>query len=205
MYNLAIMCFLLLSCSLSQSQTVPVSADTATNETGTQQSTDCCITVALSGQQNEGKQRVGNSELPDAPSTTSLAQTDEVIWNLSEPATQPKPTLHPDPIWDTTMWTAHIFLAGTIIFDVEETHQGLAHHNCIEGNSDLQSHPSRGELYRDNLLQFAPEVGMDWLVAAGGRSGHLPRWAWKTLGYMGPVYGGTVHLRGGIRWVTRCM
>ena len=102
------------------------------------------------------------------------------------------------------MWAAHIILAGSMIFDTETTHQGLAHHQCVEGNTDLLRHPSRSELYTDDLLQFAPEVVMDSLTALAGRAAHLPRWAWKPIGYIGPVYGSIVHFRGGISWYANC-
>lgn len=102
------------------------------------------------------------------------------------------------------MWAANIFLAGATIFDIEMTHEGIAHHKCVEGNLDLARHPSRGELYFDNVKAFAPMVLMGGLGALSGRAAHLPRWAWKTLGYIGPGYGSTIHLRGGIHWYTRC-
>jgi hypothetical protein len=141
------------------------------------------------------------TDLPDAPSATFSVKPP--TWNLAETPPPPAPR-QIEPIWDKKMWAAHLILAGSMIFDVEMTHQGLAHHQCVEGNDNLESKPSRGELYVDNLKQFAPMLVMDWLGTATVRAGHLPRWFWKPLGYAGPIYGSFKHFHGGISWYTRC-
>ncbi len=197
-------CLLLLPGPFSHAQKTVGTADSAKSEIHSQPCINCSTAVAPSPEQNGAEPTVPNSELPDAPSSTTLARQDTFVWSLTEPTKQPNPAPPPVPIWDKKMWAANIFLAGATIFDVESTHQGLAHHMCVEGNSDLNNKPSRGELYLDNLEQFAPVVVMGGLTALSGRAAHLPVWAWKALRYIGPIYGSTIHLRGGIRWYTRC-
>jgi hypothetical protein len=129
-------------------------------------------------------------------------------WNLAAP-TAPSKQLTPvaprsQPLWDKKALAAQAFLAGSMIFDVEATHQGIAHHKCEEGNLELQRHPSRGELYLDNLEQFAPMVLMEGLSAMALRHAHLPRWAWKTMLYAGPIEGSPGHIRAGTKWLTQC-
>lgn len=140
-------------------------------------------------------------ELPDAPSARLVAKPE--VWDLAE-KTAPAVPPRLDPIWDKKMWAAHLALAGSMIFDVEMTHQGLAHHQCVEGNDNLSLRPSRSELYIDNLKQFGPIVFMDWLGTAAVRNGHLPRWIWKPMGLAGPIYSSIVHIKGGLAWYTRC-
>ena len=41
------------------------------------------------------------------------------------------------------------------MFDIEVTHQGLAHHKCVEGNEELGYTPSRGKMYRNDMLFIA--------------------------------------------------
>jgi len=140
------------------------------------------------------------NDLPDAASSSVSFQPES--WNLADVQQPTRPRR--DPIWDKKMWAAHLIETASMVFDVEMTHQGLAHHMCVEGNSDLSRHPSRGELYTDNLYPLAGADVMDWLLAMAGRHAGLPRWFWKPLGYMGPVYGTFLHIQGGVEWRTRC-
>ena len=105
----------------------------------------------------------------------------------------------------TKTWVgAYSFYLGTIVFDVETTHQGLAHHRCQEGNLELGPRPSRGELYRDNLLkEYLPLTAINLLLQAAWRGDGQPK-AWKWVPLIGAGYGSTVHLRGGIEWYQRC-
>ena len=50
--------------------------------------------------------------------------------------------------------TTQLVWLGAIVFDVEATHQGLAHHKCVEGNGS-NPQPSRGGLYRSDLAEYS--------------------------------------------------
>jgi hypothetical protein len=205
-YILAV-CFPLFFYYLSQAQVTNLPPGEATHQSASQQCSDCStgIEPALN-QLNSGRSEL-NTELPDAPSSVSVETSNPFVWDLAVPSVPAKESAtapRPDPIWDKKAWAAQIFLVGTIIFDVEATHQGIAHHKCVEGNNTLREQPSRGELYVDNLKQFVPMVVMEGLGALALRHGHLPRWAWKAMVYGGPVYPSAMHLHGGIKWVTQC-
>lgn len=202
--------YILIACSslflycLGQAQTTDLPAEAAKHQIRSQQCSDCSIEIAPVVKQPTAGESVLNTGLPDSPSFVSSEMPNAFVWDLTVPSNKLAAPPRRDPIWDKKMWAAHLFLAGSMIFDVEATHQGIAHHMCVEGNSELTQQPSRGELYLDDLEQFAPIVVLDGLTALAGRSAHLPRWAWKPLGYIGPIYGSTIHLRGGSRWFTQC-
>lgn len=201
MKHFALSCFLLLPCLFSQAQTSGT-VDADKPEIDPQSCTDCVS--ALSEERNGALSTVPNSEPPQAPSSTSLAKQDTFAWSLTEPTKQADTAPKPPPIWDKRMWAATIFLTGAAVFDIEMTHQGVAHHKCVEGNLSLARHPSRFELYFDNFQDLAPKVLLNSLAVLGMRAAHLPRRYWKPVGYAGPLYAGAVHLRGGIQWYTRC-
>jgi hypothetical protein len=205
-YVVLAMCLCVFSPQASHGQTFP--APPNTSDTNNQRCNSCSTDINLlpPPEQSPSTQTAQpTSALPDAPSANAPVSKGIPILDLKPPILHPKAPTPVDPIWDKKMWAAHIFFAGSMVFDVEATHQGLAHHNCAEGNLSFGEHPGRWELYKDNLFQFVPEVAMDWLGAFAGRSAHGPRWMWKPIGYMGPIYGGTIHLRGGVRWIVDCM
>ena len=93
---------------------------------------------------------------------------------------------------------AHAIFLGANVFDIEMTHQGAAHHRCVEGGFDGDPHPSRGEMYRNDGIVFAALTLMDFAF----QKAHPPR-AFSWVPYMGSTYGTAVHLKGGIEWA-RC-
>lgn len=196
-------CSLIFSCPFSRAQGTIASPNAVQSDT---QSTcaRCSPKLAPLKDQNDAELSATNRVLPDSPGSTVPAMPDTFVWSLTEPTQQPTMAPPRVPIWDKKMWAANIVFAGAIIFDVESTHQGIAHHRCVEGNTDLSKKPSRGELYGNNLEVFIPIVVMAASGALAGRSAHLPRWAWKAMGYIGPGIGTFKHLSGGIHWYTRC-
>lgn len=145
-------------------------------------------------------------QLPNASHAT-LEEVDppgRFDWRLSNPVESQQHNFIRPPIWDKKMLVADMVLASSMLLDTEVTHEGIAHHRCEEGNLSLPGHPSRGELYTYNLLEFAPITLFDWWVAKAVRNGHLPRWYWKSISYMGPVGGSVSHFQGGVRWLTNC-
>jgi len=157
------------------------------------------LTAGFWGQQ---AQVAGPSrEIPDAPSSAmrmSLAIEPAVKrppkpnpWRLLDGETD---HLSNREVFDKKFWAVHGMFLDSIIYDAELTHQGLAHHRCVEGNINLGQHPSRGEIYRNNLLeQFVPLTFMDWA---------LGKYVWKGLGYEGATMGSVIHFRGGTKWLT---
>jgi hypothetical protein len=95
---------------------------------------------------------------------------------------------------DKTLILAESAWLGAITYDVELTHQGLAHHRCVEQNGDSQ-HPSRGALYLGSLPEFAVGTAWNWLAA---------KYVWKPLILEFPVYSGLEHIRGGSGWLLNC-
>lgn len=76
------------------------------------------------------------------------------------------------PTWQETLtghhavmfWSAQGLAVASSVADIEITHQGLAHHNCVEGNDELPQHPSRGHLYAYTFAFTGPVVGFDLLM-----------------------------------------
>lgn len=61
-------------------------------------------------------------------------------------------------------WAGHAALLAATVYDEEITHQGLAHHNCVEGNTDFSYHPTRGQLYAEGLGLDAAVTAFDYLL-----------------------------------------
>jgi len=94
----------------------------------------------------------------------------------------------------TWLITQGVWLAA-ISYDVEATHQGLAHHKCVEGNEGADTRPSRGDLYRGHIPEYA--FGTVWNYV-------MLRLLWKPEIFTFPVYGGIEHFRDGSKWLTDC-
>jgi hypothetical protein len=98
------------------------------------------------------------------------------------------------------VWTSKSFVLseagylGAVVFDVEATHQGLAHHRCVERNGD-DPHPSRGELYRNALPEYGFSLVFGWLMS---------HYVWQPLVFELPAIGTVTHVRGGARWLENC-
>ena len=95
---------------------------------------------------------------------------------------------------DKTWRVTQTFWLGAIAYDVELTHQGLAHHKCVE-NSWEDPHPSRGDLYRGHIAEYAVGSGLNWLFM---------KYVSKSLTLEFPGYASAKHLQDGSRWLTDC-
>jgi len=84
---------------------------------------------------------------------------------------------------------------GSIVYDAEVTHQGIAHHKCVEGNGDLSERPTRGALYLGNLAEYAAGTGFNYLAL---------RFIGKPLIFEFAGYGSVQHFRSGSAWLTNC-
>lgn len=91
---------------------------------------------------------------------------------------------------------AHVALIGATVYDSEATHQGIAHHKCLEQNSALPSRPSRADLYEEGMIPVLVMTGFDILV----QSRHFEKKVgW--IAYMAPIYGTAIHIYGASTWL----
>lgn len=93
-------------------------------------------------------------------------------------------------------WLPYGALWAASITDAEITHQGLAHHRCVEGNPELPRHPSRGQLYR----QFAWEDGA---ITVAGYFMRKLGFRWWTYDVPAGL-GAGIHLHGASSWLGEC-
>jgi len=157
--------------------------------------------------------------LPDAPvptpdpleinflthDTSRGASLANIEWPLNAPNQPKKPEVHIEPYWDKTTIATWGVLAGSMIFDSEITHQGIAHHNCVERNLDVGRYPSRGELYFDNFVgEFAPLFALEWVGGLAMRNGHVNGRFWKSFRRYYPLGPAAYHFEGGAQWLARC-
>jgi hypothetical protein len=120
--------------------------------------------------------------LPETPQASMLVRPEKPLPEV--------PQRKRDRVWNKKFVSAHAAYLGAIIYDVEVTHQGLAHHKCLEGSGSDPT-PSRGELYGKTLATFAATVGLDWFLA---------RHKIPIVPYVLPIAGTVVHVRGGTQW-----
>lgn len=124
-------------------------------------------------------------DLPDAPQPHFLVQPENEVRTTS--------SFHPPvKVWNKKFTIAHAAYLGSIVYDAEVTHQGLAHHKCLEKNGGNPL-PSRGQLYRKDLGLFALSTGFDWFMARS-KIPYIP--------YILPVAGTAEHIHGGTQWFT---
>ncbi len=98
-----------------------------------------------------------------------------------------------DRIFNKKFIAVNLLLLGSTVFDVEVTHQGLAHHNCLEANGNSRN-PSRGNLY-------ARELPIDGVLFGFGilmRKAKVP-----IAPYVPALIGSGRHLYFGSQWFTQ--
>jgi hypothetical protein len=132
---------------------------------------------------------------PDAPGYHGGKALVSAVYEPNQ-VKQPEPALRNDNVLNKKFIAAHAFLLGSMVYDAELTHEGLAHHKCVEANPYLGIHPSRGKIYGQNLLAFSAITGLDWMTAKLVRVHYLP--------YIAPIAESVVHFRGGSQWLTEC-
>jgi len=96
---------------------------------------------------------------------------------------------------DRAWMATQAFWTGAIAYDVELTHQGLAHHKCLEGNKILGEHPGRGELYRSNLPEYFFGTAFSYVAL---------RLVAKAFMLEFPGYASFRHIQGGSEWLMSC-
>lgn len=150
---------------------------------------------------------MSNCQVPDAPSTSTGIDHTPRKPDYSPVYESEKPGFWTVPDWGTgairtnrELFHDKMFLAtqsvwfGTEVFDIEVTHQGLAHQKCIEADGDNR-YPSRGELYRKGVKEYAAGTALNWLFM---------RYFSTSLIVLIPAISGTVHTRGGDIWLENC-
>lgn len=85
---------------------------------------------------------------------------------------------------------------GSGLFDTGMTHQGVAHHRCLEGNINDGPHPSMGHWFAVTCLSGVGFAGLGLLFTKLS----LSRWMVAGLA----PYSMQVHIRAGIRWGENC-
>jgi hypothetical protein len=133
------------------------------------------------------------AELPLAPMEKNVEQIDATALE-QHPSTGYRPNRR--LFTNKSYWTyvaADVF-AGA--FDSEMSHEGYAHHRCVEGGEGLPTFASRARLYTHNL----PEEGA--LIALGlvATKIRMPRW----LLFATEAYPLQAHIRAGLKWREDC-
>jgi hypothetical protein len=133
---------------------------------------------------------------PDAPEPFQPPVKEKPsFWTFGGPdAPAPLRTNH-EVFHDRFFLSEQAFWLSAIVYDSEITHQGIAHHRCQEGNQNLPAHPSRGQIYRSDIPEYAVGTAYNFLMM---------KYMWKPLSMLFPAVGGTEHIRGGSEWLLNC-
>jgi hypothetical protein len=135
------------------------------------------------------------STLPDAPQPRPTEASPAAFYETKS-SKQPVAAVKAEPIFNKKFIAVHTGLLASIVYDAELTHQGLAHHKCVESNTELGTHPGRGTIYGQNMLAFGAISGLDWVAARFIKIPFLP--------YVTPTVAATEHITGGSKWLTEC-
>jgi hypothetical protein len=147
-------------------------------------------------------QHAAGLNLPDAPSTVqpppafghAKAEKKESSWTYLHDGTT-KARTNKEVAQVKSMWVIDGVFMASQIFDAEMTHEGLAHHRCVERNVK-PPYPNRYDLYRADLLATVMELGLNAFSTKAKMPGWLPL-VWTTY----PVES---HIRGGLNWYEHC-
>lgn len=139
------------------------------------------------------------SSLPDAPSAAILNRDYHA----------PSGEKHPAVLWDGEISRSnrevfknkpYLFTVLTDVasgvFDAEMSHEGYAHHRCIEGGEGLGRYATRGALYRNNLPEQLFVIGYGFIATKA----KMPSW----LMPVPVIYAVQSHLRAGLQWWQNC-
>ena len=132
-----------------------------------------------------------NDQFPEAPEPVKRMPYGDLAHDRTGDPVKPR-------VLTKTFFLVHGTYLAANVFDIEMTHQGIAHHNCVEGGFDGDPHPSRGEMYAQDMTIFSFITGLDYLFATA----HPPKWF--PVHYFMPAIAITKHLKGGIQWYSRC-
>jgi hypothetical protein len=137
--------------------------------------------------------------LPNAPALRTVNNNDAEGLSVAvyepKPSKPPEPAIERDRVFNKKFIAVHAAYLGSIVYDTELTHEGLAHHKCVESNTSLGTHPSRAEMYGQNMLAFGAISSLDWLTR---------KLKIRYLPYVTPVAGSAIHFTGGSKWLTEC-
>jgi hypothetical protein len=133
--------------------------------------------------------------LPDAPEPRGREEFSPAAY-VSSGSKQPVAAIKAEPVLNKKFIAVHAAFLASIVYDAELTHQGLAHHKCVESNTELGPHPGRGTIYGQNMLAFGVIGGLDWVAARFIKIPFLP--------YVTPSVASAEHITGGSKWLTEC-
>jgi hypothetical protein len=114
-----------------------------------------------------------NDQFPEAPEPVKRMPYGDLAHDRTGDPVKPR-------VLTKTFFLVHGTYLAANVFDIEMTHQGIAHHNCVEGGFDGDPHPSRGEMYAQDMTIFSFITGLDYLFAS-------------------------THPRNGFRFITSCL
>jgi hypothetical protein len=160
------------------------------------------LLAVAAGQDHQGAwPALGRGHLPNAPSAVKQKERDALphqkagFWDGENPGGSDIPLRTNREVWTSKSFVlSEAGYLGAVVFDVEATHQGLAHHRCVESNGD-ELHPSRGKLYRNALPEYGFSLVLGWLMS---------HYVWQPLVFELPGIGIVKHVRGGARWLQNC-
>jgi hypothetical protein len=132
--------------------------------------------------------------LPVAPQTEAPAAPINIWhrkWNYDAVAISNREVFRSKSYWG---FVAADLAAGA--FDSEMSHEGYAHHRCVEGGDGLPPYASRWQHYQHNLPEEALVVGVGyfWTKIKG------PKWVMPGL----IAYPVEAHIRAGLAWEQNC-
>jgi hypothetical protein len=131
--------------------------------------------------------------LPAAPAPTTRRRPG--FWTFGRPDNAHPLRINYEVFHDKAWITTQAVWLGGIAYDVELTHEGIAHHRCEEGNIDLSRHPSRGELYRSDLPEYVIGTAFNLVIL---------KFVAKPLIFEWPAISTGKHLQAGSSWLLNC-
>jgi hypothetical protein len=133
--------------------------------------------------------------LPDAPEPSGREGFAPAAY-VTSGSKQPVAAIKAEPVFNKKFVAVHSAFLASIVYDAELTHQGLAHHKCVESNTELGTHPGRGRIYGQNMAVFGVIGGLDWVASRFIKVPLLP--------YISPSVASVEHITGGSKWLTEC-
>lgn len=93
-------------------------------------------------------------------------------------------------------WLPYGALWAASIADAEITHEGIAHHRCVEGNGNLPRYPSRGAIYKELAIEDVPITALGYFMRKLG-------FRWWTYDVPAGL-GAGIHIHGASQWLGEC-
>lgn len=129
-----------------------------------------------------------SAQIPDAPSTVKKCGP----WSCWNPDSMMPAK---EALKSKTLWAYFSTALMADVYDSEMTHEGLAHHRCVEANVD-PPYPSRADLYRNDIPDAAAIFAAGFILVRV----HAPKWLLWSVQAAPDI----AHIKGGTGWRTKC-